>query len=114
FQQFAALLPPGGLLVACGRDPFARRLAEERRAAGQPAVLYGFRREDDFRADSLQLNGAGGFDFLAVKNGATLGLARNRLPGEHNVLNSLAALAVADHLGVDFNDARNALAEFRG
>ena len=35
-------------------------------------------------------------------------------PGEHNVLNSLAALAVADFVGVEFNDARNALADYRG
>ena len=108
------LLPADGLLVSCARDVFARRLAEERKQAGRPAVVYGFRSEDNFRADSLQLNSAGGFDFLAVKNGETLGLARNRLPGEHNVLNSLAALAVADWLKVDFNTARNALAEYRG
>jgi UDP-N-acetylmuramate--alanine ligase len=114
FQQFVALLPPGGLLVGYGRDPFVQRLVAERRAAGQPAASYGFRREDDYRADSLQLNGAGGYDFLVVKHGDTLGLARNRLPGEHNVLNSLAALAVADFLGVEFNTARNALAEYRG
>jgi UDP-N-acetylmuramate--alanine ligase len=77
-------------------------------------VLYGFKREDNYRADSLQLNGAGGYDFLVVKDGRTLGLARNRLPGEHNVLNSLAALAVADFVGVEFNEARNALADYRG
>lgn len=77
-------------------------------------MLYGLRREDDYRADSLQFNSAGGSDFLLVRRNETLGLARNRLPGEHNVLNSLAALAVADSLGVDFNVARNALAEFRG
>ena len=51
---------------------------------------------------------------MLAKAGRTLGLARNRLPGEHNVLNSLAALAVADHLGVAFNEARNGLAEYRG
>ncbi|MGH2522355.1 MAG: glutamate ligase domain-containing protein, partial [Anaerolineales bacterium] len=88
--------------------------AEERMSAGRPAILYGLRREDNFRADSLELNGAGGYDFLVVKDGETLGLARNRLPGKHNVLNSLAALAVADWLGVDFNTARNALADHRG
>ncbi len=114
FRAFVNLLPEDGLLVGCGHDVFARTLVDERRAAGRPAVLYGLRRDDDFRADSLQLNGAGGFDFLLVKGGHTLGLARNRLPGEHNVLNSLAALAVADHLGVAFNDARNGLAEYRG
>jgi UDP-N-acetylmuramate--alanine ligase len=114
FREFTALLPADGLLVACARDAFARGLANERQSGGWPAVLYGFNRDDDYRADSLQLNGAGGTDFLVVRRGQTLGLARNRLPGEHNVLNSLAALAVADHLGVDFNAARNALADFRG
>jgi UDP-N-acetylmuramate--alanine ligase len=114
FRAFTQLLPRGGLLVASARDTFARKLAEERQSAGQPASVYGLRREDNFRADSLQFNNAGGYDFLVVKNGETLGLARNRLSGEHNVLNSLAALAVADSLGVDFNTARNALADYRG
>ena len=114
FRAFVDLLPADGLLVACARDVFARRLAEERKQAGRSAVVYGLRGEDNFRADSLQLNSAGGTDFLVVKDGETLGLARNRLPGEHNVLNSLAALAVADWLKVDFNTARNALAEYRG
>jgi len=114
FQAFVQLLPADGLLVGYGRDTFVQRLVADRRAAGRAAVVYGLRREDDYRADSLQVNGAGGSDFLVVKGGETLGLARNRLPGEHNVLNSLAALAVADHLGVDFNIARNALAEYRG
>ncbi len=114
FQTFVNLLSADGLLIGYGRDSFVQRLVAERRAAGHAAVTYGLRREDDYRADSLQVNGAGGSDFLVVKGGETLGLARNRLPGEHNVLNSLAALAVADHLGVDFNVARNALAEYRG
>ncbi|MEP7359588.1 MAG: UDP-N-acetylmuramate--L-alanine ligase [Anaerolineales bacterium] len=114
FQAFVNLLPDDGLLVACAHDPFAHRLANERRAAGRPARLYGLHRDDDWRADSIQINGAGGSDFLVVKNGETLGLVRSRLPGEHNVLNALAALAVADFAGVSFNDARNALAEYRG
>jgi UDP-N-acetylmuramate--alanine ligase len=114
FRAFVNLLPDDGLLVGCGQDAFARSLVEARRAAGRPALSYGLRRDDDYRADSLQPNGAGGFDFLLVKDGRTLGLVRNRLPGEHNVLNSLAALAVADHLGVSFNDARNGLADYRG
>lgn len=114
FHAFTQLLPSDGLLVVCADDPFARRLAEERRSTGGAAVLYGLRREADFRGDELRLNGAGGYDFLVVKNEKTLGLARNRLPGEHNVLNSLAAFAVADFLNVDFNTARNSLADYQG
>lgn len=114
FRQFANLLPEHGLLIACARDAFARKLALERRTAGRPALVYGLRAEDDFRAASVAPNNAGGSDFLVLKGEQTLGLARTRLPGEHNVLNSLAALAVADYVGVDFNAARNALAEYRG
>jgi UDP-N-acetylmuramate--alanine ligase len=43
-----------------------------------------------------------------------LGLARNRLPGAHNVVNSLGALAAADAAGVPFADGRRALTEFHG
>lgn len=114
FRAFVNLLPAEGLLIGWARDEFVRALVQERRAAGKPAVLYGLRHDDYWRADSVQPNGAGGFDFLAVKDGETLGLVRNRLPGEHNVLNSLAALAVAEYFKVDFNSARNALAEYRG
>jgi UDP-N-acetylmuramate--alanine ligase len=103
------------LLVACAHDPFAPPAGQ--RGEPPPATrrrCIGLHRDDDWRADSIQLNGAGGSDFLVVKNGETLGLVRTRLPGEHNVLNALAALAVADHAGVSFNDARNALADYRG
>lgn len=114
FRAFVDRLPVDGLLIACAQDRFARELARERGAVGGRALLYGFHRDDAFRADSISPNNAGGSDFLACKNGETLGLVRIRLPGEHNVLNTLAALAVADELGVDFNVFRNAVAEFQG
>jgi UDP-N-acetylmuramate--alanine ligase len=43
-----------------------------------------------------------------------MGLVRLRVPGLHNVVNSLAALVVADQLGVSFGKARDSLTEFRG
>jgi UDP-N-acetylmuramate--alanine ligase len=53
-------------------------------------------------------------DFLAIHEGQVLGLVRLRVPGEHNVSNAMAALAVADFLGIPFRVARKALTEFRG
>lgn len=114
FRAFVDRLPGDGLLIACAQDRFARDLARERSAAGGRVVTYGLHRDDVYRADSIAPNNAGGSDFLAVRNGETLGLVRTRLPGEHNVLNTLAALAVADALKVDFNVFRNAVAEFQG
>jgi len=49
-----------------------------------------------------------------TRDGNTVGLARTRIPGLQNVSNTLAALAAVAALGVDFNTARNALAEFQG
>jgi len=114
FRAFAELLPADGILIACADDPGARDLAEARRTQNLPTILYGLGADAQYRAEELQPNGAGGFDFLLSKDGRSLGLARNRLPGRHNVLNSLAALAVADQVGAEFNAARNALAEFHG
>ena len=114
FREFVTRLPADGLLIACAQDRFARELARERIAAGGRALVYGLHRDDVYRADSIAPNNAGGSDFLACKNGETLGLVRLRLPGEHNVLNTLAALAVADELGVAFNVFRNAVSEFQG
>lgn len=49
-----------------------------------------------------------------TRGNETMGLIRLRVPGEHNVRNALAALAVADHYGVTFGSARSTLAEFHG
>ena len=114
FESFAGRLSAGGLLVACADDPVAREIAERRRAEGGAVALFGLGAQAEWRAEEIRPNFAGGNDFLAVREGRVLGLARLRQPGVHNVSNAMAALAVADRLGVSFRDARNALIEFRG
>jgi len=114
FADFVALLGPEGLLVACRDHPVVRELGEGRAAQGLPVVFYGLEAEADWMARDLHPSPSGGTDFLCVREGHVLGEVRLRVPGAHNVLNSLAALAVADHLGVPFPTARSALASFRG
>jgi len=77
-------------------------------------LTYGFRSEADWRAEEVRPNAAGGSDFLVSRRGELLGLVRTRLPGEHNVLNAVAALAVVDCVGVPFAEARRAITEFHG
>ncbi len=114
FARFVALLPPDGLLVACWDHPVARQFGEERTAQGLPVTFYGLEKGADWRAEEVRPNFAGGSDFLALREGHVLGLVRLRVPGRHNVSNALAALVVADHLGVPFPTARSALTGFRG
>jgi len=110
FREFVHRLPEDGLVVACGEDAAASRLARE----APRRLLYGFKPSLDWCATDLRPNNAGGMDFLAQHDGKTQGLVRLRVPGKHNVLNALAALAVTDGLGVPFSAAVDALSEFRG
>ena len=110
FREFIQHLPEDGLVVACGEDSAASMLARE--AARR--LLYGFKPAFEWYATDLRPNNAGGIDFIAHHNGQLQGIIRLRVPGRHNVLNALAALAVVDTIGVPFNAAVDALSEFRG
>jgi UDP-N-acetylmuramate--alanine ligase len=112
FRAFVGLLPESGLLVLCGDDAPTRGLMEFR--GSRDVVTYGFGRDVTWRATDMQPNSTGGSDFVVLRDGATHGLLRLRLPGRHNVLNALAAVAAADFLGVTIEQAREALVAFQG
>lgn len=114
FAAFVARIPPDGLLVACWDHPVARELGRERQAQGGRVVFYGREKGAEWTARRVHVNPSGGTDFYAVRSGQTLGEVRLRVPGEHNVLNALAALAVTDEVGVPFPTARAVLGGFRG
>ncbi|MEA3340580.1 MAG: UDP-N-acetylmuramate--L-alanine ligase [Chloroflexota bacterium] len=114
FEEFAALVPRDGLLVACWDDPAVRELGERRRAAGGAVAFFGLEEGAEWRAEDVRPNFAGGADFLITREGEVLGLVRLRLPGAHNASNAAAAIAVADFLDVPLRVARSALTGFRG
>lgn len=121
FEAFVALLPAEGALIVCSDDPAAKRLGDLVVAQGKRVVRYGLAKEagprgerDYWRAVDVRPNGAGGSDYVALAGGEPRGLVRLRLPGVHNVVNSLAVLAVADEMGVPFATVTEALRVFRG
>ena len=97
-------------LIVCREDPVAADLTRP----GLPRETYGLSAEADWHAEEIRSNSAGGSDFLAFHRGTSLGLLRTRLPGRHNVLNTLAAMAAVADFDVDPADLRRALTEFRG
>lgn len=113
FEAFARLVPAEGLLVVCADDPGARALGALLEPDVQ-VVRYGLSEMAHWRAVDVQPNGAGGSDFVALTGGTTRGLVRLRVPGLHNVVNSLAVLAVADWLGLPWDAVTEALRTFRG
>ena len=108
FQTFVDQVT--GMVIAGADDEGARSL----QTPSRQRLSYGLAEDADWRAEELRPNGAGGSDFLVVRQGEVLGLARTRLPGQHNVVNALGALAAVDALGVPFAQARGPLTEFRG
>ncbi|MEK7440504.1 MAG: UDP-N-acetylmuramate--L-alanine ligase, partial [Chloroflexota bacterium] len=114
FEKFAALVPNSGVLIVCRDHDGAKEIGEWASQKNIRVIWYGLKNGAEWKAENIQANSAGGSDYVVTRNGQTVGLVRTRVPGNHNVSNSLAALAVTDLLGVDFNIARNALAEFTG
>lgn len=117
FVRFARLLPPGGELVACAEDEGARAVLARLALMDVKLATYGLMgngQTPDWRALDVRPNQLGGSDFLVQSGSETLGVARLRVPGRHNVLNGLAALAAVAYVGVPFVEAMPALATFTG
>jgi len=114
FTKFVNLVPADGLLIISRDDKGAKEIGEAAASQGKHVLWYGLKNGVEWKAENVQANGFGGSDFVVTRSGVTVGLVRIRLAGLHNVSNSLAALAVAEFLGVDFNSARNSLLEFQG
>jgi UDP-N-acetylmuramate--alanine ligase len=76
-------------------------------------VTYGVSRQADYRAAGARFEGTT-THFEAFRRAEPLGSFSVHMPGAHNVLNSLAAIAVADELEVPLDITREALASFHG
>jgi UDP-N-acetylmuramate--alanine ligase len=115
FFDFVSNIPFYGLAVCCTDHPEVQALVG--RITDRRIVTFGFNTQADVRAQNLTYeNGVAHFDIAlqgegegAVIEGCTL-----PMPGDHNVSNALAAVAVARHLGMKKDEIRAALAGFAG
>ncbi len=97
-----------GKLVYCAEDPVAHELCIER----ENAVSYGWEDADYTATDVRDLKGSSAF--TVVKNGEMLGDIELGIPGRHNILNALAAIALADSCSAEFSLVARALSTFAG
>lgn len=111
FIDFLHRLPFYGLAVLCVDDPVVREILSQ---VSRPIVTYGFTEDADFRASNITQSGTKTSFTVERPNGATsLEIVLN-LPGQHNVLNALAAIAVATELKVSDQAIQRALEKFAG
>ncbi len=114
FAAFAERVRPDGLLLVGADSAAADEIGRARRAAAARVERFGFAPDAEWRAEQLRANDHGGLDASVLLDGAQLGLLSLRVPGRHNVLNALAALAAAMRAGVDFKRAAQAASDFTG
>lgn len=111
FVEFLHNLPFYGLAVMCVDDPVVKELLPR---ITRPIVTYGFSEKADIRAINFEQKGTQSH-FTVVRRGEVgeLDITLN-LPGEHNVQNALAAIAVAAEDGVSNQAIKSALEKFEG
>ena len=112
FVDFLSRLPFYGVAVLCGDDPNVRAIMPQ---VAKQIVTYGLTPDCNFHAENIVAeDGKMRFDCVRV-NGSISRLAITlNTPGLHNVLNALAAIAVATEVGVSDAAIIKALAEFKG
>ncbi len=111
FKSFLHQLPFYGLAVLCTDDEHIREMAP---LIGKPILSYGIENEADFQAIDIQQQGSRThFKLRRLNNKNDIPVTLN-MPGRHNVLNALAAIAVASELGVTDESIAEALTQFKG
>ena len=110
FEKFVRQVLPTGLLIV-GSD--SNRAIGVAKASGRAITTFGLSADADWQATNLQQN-RGRYQFQLVRHGRLLTTVTLSVPGRHNVLNALAATALAQHCGVSSQQIAQGLTSFAG
>jgi UDP-N-acetylmuramate--alanine ligase len=110
YAQFVQRVPFYGLAVLCIDNVNVRAMLPK---MNKRYVTYGISPDADWQARELTVEGME-TRFEVWRQDRRLGPVRLRMPGRHYALNALAAIAVADDLGIPWRIAAHALEEFEG
>jgi len=113
FLNFVSNIPFYGLAVCCIDHPEVQALVGK--ITDRRVMTYGFNTQADVRAINLHYKaGVAHFDIVFQAEGITIKDCSLPMPGDHNVSNAMAAVAVSRHLGMKAEEIRAALAGFGG
>ncbi len=113
FLDFVSNIPFYGLAVCCTDHPEVQSLVGK--ITDRRVVTYGFNAQADVRAVNLTYKGGiAHFDIALQAEGQVIEGCTLPMPGDHNVSNALAAVAVSRHLGMKGAEIRDALENFKG
>ena len=113
FRDFVENIPFYGLAVCCTDHAEVQALVGK--ITDRRVTTYGFNAQADVRATGLRYEGGVAyFDVHLAAEDTVIADCTLPMPGDHNVSNALAAVAVARHLGMKRDEIRTALAAFAG
>ena len=110
FIEFLHNLPFYGLAVLCVDDPVVCEILPQ---VGRPTVTYGFSENADVRAINVRQQGMQTYFTVLRPEREALDVSVN-MPGNHNVLNALATIAIATDEGISDQAIITGLSEFQG
>lgn len=111
FKSFANLVPEQGFVVAYDANPFVTSAVNNLHC---PVITFGFNETSDFYAKNIRFNSNGCPAYDLYNKGLFLDSLQLSVPGEHNVANSLAAIATCRGLQVPPEVIKKTLEEFTG
>lgn len=110
FRKFAMLTQGIGNVVALGSD---KNIQKALHGTDLNIITYGMESDYDYYSENIMYH-AGYPSFDVYKNGEKICDISLNVPGEHNILNALATIAVCDLLGVDAKTAARGIETFKG
>ncbi len=111
FEDFVNKVPFYGAAILCLDDPHVQAVIPR---VQRRRVTYGLSAQADISAHGIRFNGEFGSKFTVWRGDEVIGEVGLRVPGLHNIYNSLAAIAVGLELEVAFEKIAEALGEFAG
>lgn len=110
FIEFANKVPFYGFVTLCIDEPELKNIMPE---LNKKIITYGLLQEADLRAVDITHNTFNS-SYTVIYNDKELGRINLKIPGKHNVKNSLVAVCIGLELGVEFNVIKKALEKFSG
>lgn len=111
FRLFAQKLPADGTLVISSDIPHVEEITKDLPCR---VYYYGSNPSSDYATADISYDASGCASFTLTKGGAELGRFQLQVPGVHNVLNAVAALAVGDLLGISSEKLQDGIYSFTG
>lgn len=111
FRRFAELLPADGALIINADDPAYKMICRDLPCR---VITYSILGNGDFTADTVSYDKMGCASFRVLHNGTEYGNFHLEVPGEHNVGNALAVIALADLLGIRPETIQEGFSGFHG